>query len=757
MRILIKLGCSLIFYLLPSIAGGQSYFQKKIDAGIQNNFSEAEHVVDADNNFWVLGRSSNYANYLIKTDSVGDTLFVKRLQAGSGLGFSTIVASPDGGVYLVGLIEKPMAIVREFLLVLKLDKNGEEEWSREFTGERYHFPQVCLHNGELHIGGIMGGMAIGGARVVYLIKVGIAGNLISSDYREANNKEEIRGIAVNPAGFVILTGVTYKSNTNGNALYISADPGGTIRYYNDVNMNLGLGEYARSNAVTVSGNDFWITGQVHTNISAQGFALRLQSPFAQSGDYVLITHEDFMWLLDIVLSPAGEIIVGGYVQNANSSLNHLITKLNSDYSIKWAYAYGDENTNNFQWVSSLGLKPDNGITAAGLMIINNYYALYMLSADENGLTGCLERPITLDTATGNFFAPPYQEDSITIYLDSIDNNIRLSGTDGIIANKICVADSCKAGFIIDEDSICKNACITITDTSKNAVSLKWSFQNGTPATFNGNNPTQVCFTTAGSKRIKLVVSNSLNSDSIEKTVYVHPLPKANAGNDTTICEGEQIRLQGSGGSNFLWSPDDFANSSAIANPQTQPDTTIRYYLTVVDSNGCENTDSVLVSVIPQPQTYSTDTVVCEDVQLTIDAANTGFIYLWSTGAITQTVTVDTGKHYVIISNSCFADTSYYTITGKDCKPYYYIPSAFTPNGDGLNDIFKVEGENIVRVEMEIFNRWGEMIFKENSITAGWDGNYKTTACPEGVYIYSIKLQANDGRKFNAKGALHLLR
>jgi len=69
---------------------------------------------------------------------------------------------------------------------------------------------------------------------------------------------------------------------------------------------------------------------------------------------------------------------------------------------------------------------------------------------------------------------------------------------------------------------------------------------------------------------------------------------------------------------------------------------------------------------------------------------------------------------------------------------YYIPNAFTPNDDGLNDSFGLVGEGITEYTMQIFNRWGNLIFESNNMQTQWDGNYQNTKAEMGVYVYKIK-------------------
>jgi gliding motility-associated-like protein len=92
---------------------------------------------------------------------------------------------------------------------------------------------------------------------------------------------------------------------------------------------------------------------------------------------------------------------------------------------------------------------------------------------------------------------------------------------------------------------------------------------------------------------------------------------------------------------------------------------------------------------------------------------------------------------------------------KDPKIFY--PTAFTPNADGLNDYFLVSGQYIVDFRMNIFNRWGELIFSTGDITAGWDGRLNGKLVEEGTYVFNADLTDLAGRTFNRAGPFVLLR
>ncbi|MBM3404009.1 MAG: T9SS type B sorting domain-containing protein [Bacteroidetes bacterium] len=112
-------------------------------------------------------------------------------------------------------------------------------------------------------------------------------------------------------------------------------------------------------------------------------------------------------------------------------------------------------------------------------------------------------------------------------------------------------------------------------------------------------------------------------------------------------------------------------------------------------------------------------------------------YLWSTGATDSIITVDArGDYWVRVKdNKCCYNSDTITVTIYE----YYIPNAFTPNNDGLNDTFKVIGQLTegIRFSMVIYNRWGELIFESTDIMKGWDGTKAGKPCPSDVYSWKV--------------------
>ncbi len=98
-----------------------------------------------------------------------------------------------------------------------------------------------------------------------------------------------------------------------------------------------------------------------------------------------------------------------------------------------------------------------------------------------------------------------------------------------------------------------------------------------------------------------------------------------------------------------------------------------------------------------------------------------------------------------------------TIPQKVPPPVVFIPNIFSPNGDGSNDVFCVRGPEIDSLHLQIYNRWGNLVFESNDINDGWDGTFKGEKCEEGVYVYWAEITFKNGVKEMKKGDVSLVR
>jgi gliding motility-associated-like protein len=114
------------------------------------------------------------------------------------------------------------------------------------------------------------------------------------------------------------------------------------------------------------------------------------------------------------------------------------------------------------------------------------------------------------------------------------------------------------------------------------------------------------------------------------------------------------------------------------------------------------------------------------------------------------------KLSVATAAGCKDDTTQ-AIKVIDCYKELFIPNAFTPNGDGLNDVLKVYGTGVKEITMMIFNQWGEKLYESHDQSKGWDGTQNGRMQPSGVYMYVCKIIMSDGREIIKKGSVNLIR
>jgi gliding motility-associated-like protein len=110
-----------------------------------------------------------------------------------------------------------------------------------------------------------------------------------------------------------------------------------------------------------------------------------------------------------------------------------------------------------------------------------------------------------------------------------------------------------------------------------------------------------------------------------------------------------------------------------------------------------------------------------------------------------------------LSTASAAVTGTATNTATNANDVVFVPNAFTPNGDGRNDILYVYSQNIKTFKFYIYDQWGELLFTSTSLQNGWDGTYKEAKEPAGVYVYYVEAVMNDGQNVKKKGTITLLK
>jgi gliding motility-associated-like protein len=315
-----------------------------------------------------------------------------------------------------------------------------------------------------------------------------------------------------------------------------------------------------------------------------------------------------------------------------------------------------------------------------------------------------------------------------------------------------------------DTGICAGDAIQLNPIS-DALHYKWS-----PAASLSNDTAKFPIATPGVTTTFYVTGNigkCQSSDSVK--IRVAPYPGAQGIPDTTICIGNSIQFNESGGSMYSWSPAFFLNNPNIPNPIANPDRSIRYIVTITDTLGCPKPTFDTVFVIVQKVVADAgprDTAIVINQPLQLNATG-GQFYLWSpsTGlnnnAIPDPVAIlnDNIQYVVTVSTAagCFA-TDTINVTVYKVPAGLYIPNAFTPNSDGLNDVFRPIALGIKQVHyFKIYNRWGQLMFSTTQQNQGWDGTFKSKPQEAAVFVWIIQGVDYLGNKISKKGTVTLIR
>lgn len=333
-------------------------------------------------------------------------------------------------------------------------------------------------------------------------------------------------------------------------------------------------------------------------------------------------------------------------------------------------------------------------------------------------------------------------------------------------------------FGLSDTTVCLNQNIFFTDSSVNANNLVWNF---------GDNDSSTLFSVShlyadtGVYNVLLTVyspDGCVSNDSTKAMVL--PKPKAKfSPSDTVICQFENVSFSDKSVDPYKWKWD-FGNGSvdSVANPVYTYTIPGKYSVTEIVTNalGCNDTVKFqnLIEVKTMPDAnFITDTpiVTFPDNDFVLTNLSTNYMtWVWDLGNGTKDSVnfntkveyPDTGLYSIILhvlyDNFCI-DTMHREVRVLETETFF-IPNAFTPNNDGVNDEFAVLGKSITDFRMYIFDRWGELIFETNNLNKPWNGKLSDgSVSMPGVYPYRIdyKLQSSKSRQLTKIGSVTLVR
>ncbi|MBS1650426.1 MAG: gliding motility-associated C-terminal domain-containing protein, partial [Bacteroidetes bacterium] len=317
--------------------------------------------------------------------------------------------------------------------------------------------------------------------------------------------------------------------------------------------------------------------------------------------------------------------------------------------------------------------------------------------------------------------------------------------------------------------ICQNTSVSIVATG--AQNYNWL----PPSGLNSTNSSVVLASPQVNTSYTIVGINGTGSNTcVASSIFnlsVTPQSHAIILPIGSICSGSSIKLTATGGDTYNWSPANSLDNSTSFMPFASPSVTTIYTLVTSYGGICPSTATTQVVVNSSPTiSIAPSTSINIGDQAYVYAYTNGTSFNWS--AADSSIACSTcqatyvkpmiSQYYTfttINAGGCIASAMTYVEVVFDNQ--LYIPNAFTPNGDGINDLFFVKGYGISDYTIKIFSRWGNLIYSGsgnilNGITPTWDGKIQGNLCKEDIYNYLIEYRTGDGKSLEKTGSVYLL-
>lgn len=251
----------------------------------------------------------------------------------------------------------------------------------------------------------------------------------------------------------------------------------------------------------------------------------------------------------------------------------------------------------------------------------------------------------------------------------------------------------------------------------------------------------------------IAVFESLGCQVVDSaSVDVHLPPVITLGVDTVFCEGESFVLNAQLGG--IWQ--DGSVGTSFAATQTGD-----YYIQV-QQGPCTVRDTVELTRIDLPRvTLGADPVYCEGQAFEIGFNGSNIdVFVWSTGDTTETITLAESANIIIsTANVCGSAIDSLEVVFEDCSELVFLPTAFTPNGDGLNDFYIPSVANVELYELWIFDQWGRAVFHTEDPNEVWQGDNNSGGyyIANGIYNFRVLYRTNQGTIQERRGYIQIIR
>ena len=298
----------------------------------------------------------------------------------------------------------------------------------------------------------------------------------------------------------------------------------------------------------------------------------------------------------------------------------------------------------------------------------------------------------------------------------------------------------RADFTIDPGPArCRDSSFTFADSSYGGHSYFWDFGDGNTAT--GNSVSHL-YASDGMYPVTLIVEDTarcISIDTIVKIVHAVELPPVDAGPDLIKCSPGNFQLSATGADTYVWNPPHGLSDPLIANPVYSNDSDATFIITATNTFGCVNTDTISITYRPyqvdfgwSPQDPERDIPIIFRNDSDSSSSFSWYFGDGNSSSLTEPIHryPEDGIYRIrlsgINSDGCrdvmIRDIEIRTMEGL------FVPSAFSPNGDGVNEELLVVGKEVISYDIRIYDRMGKEVFFSDNISDSWNGNHFRCGC-----------------------------
>jgi gliding motility-associated-like protein len=439
-------------------------------------------------------------------------------------------------------------------------------------------------------------------------------------------------------------------------------------------------------------------------------------------------------------------------RDTNSAFSYewnILAKLDGNYNLKWANNYEEEPLPGFGPTRFCDMKKsyDNGyaylLNTAPTTSFTEFYPM-LVETDIDGKTGC-ETPVLLNVIANNNYAESNNLPTIIPVTQQFPIQINVSNFNGLLINNQTIQ-------LGNDTSICSDIfSIPLSVNNIPNTTYKWN----TGATSNS-----IIATSPGVYWVE-----NYNASNCLKQSDTIVIAKSNNFtlqfkiNDSVFCKGNKYALSyESNQPNLLleWSNGETSSSINI-------DTAGTYYLIAQNDSGCTvKIDTTIAFNEPPLISILGDDSICPPNSIQLSASANYPSYQWSTGQFTNSIIIDEAGTYSVFVKDLFGCTNSVTKTisvSSSCIDLF-IPTAFSPNNDGVNDLFRIKGvpkEQFDTYYLQIFNRWGQLVFISSNPEESWNGIFNGKPSETGNYYWSLYYKLSNLNYKILKGDIMLMR